>query len=209
MKLSWKFAGKEMIQPIITDYDGNVYTEVVVGTQTWLSRPLRTTHFLDGTTIPELISDSEWSNNGTNTGYCKVNNSDTNLLQYGLLYTWGSVFSGNTLKFVDGYRLPTQAEDVIFTDYVKNNGIYSDIMSDELWTTGNGSNIYNTNFAPSGYRDDAGVFTHVGSESYWRVSDYISLTEAYWQLVFNTSPYFYLDYKNSWSAGMAIRLIKE
>ena len=46
----------------ILDYDGNQYTSVVIGTQEWLVGNLKTTHYKDGTPIPNQISNgySDW-----------------------------------------------------------------------------------------------------------------------------------------------------
>ena len=47
----------------ITDADGNVYTELVLGTQTWLSTPLITTKYNDGSAIEYPLA-AGWAANG-------------------------------------------------------------------------------------------------------------------------------------------------
>jgi uncharacterized protein (TIGR02145 family) len=42
----------------MTDIDGNVYIYVTLGAQQWMIENLRTTHYADGTAIPEIISGS-------------------------------------------------------------------------------------------------------------------------------------------------------
>ena len=63
---------------LITDYDGNIYTSIQIGTQVWLVENLRTTHFRDGTLIPEVTDDSEWRDL-TTPGLCAYNNDWNNV----------------------------------------------------------------------------------------------------------------------------------
>jgi uncharacterized protein (TIGR02145 family) len=46
----------------ITDIDGNVYTEVVIGTQIWLKEDLRVTKYRNGDAIPNITDNTAWSN---------------------------------------------------------------------------------------------------------------------------------------------------
>jgi len=40
----------------VTDYDGNVYTAITVGSQVWMLENLKTTHYRDGTPIPKVTA---------------------------------------------------------------------------------------------------------------------------------------------------------
>lgn len=65
----------------LTDADGNIYTTVTIGTQTWTVENLRTTKFNDGTSIPNVSDSIEWSGlySTTSPGYCYYNNSTSAL----------------------------------------------------------------------------------------------------------------------------------
>jgi len=58
----------------VTDYDGNVYPTVKIGTQVWMAENLRTTHYADGTAIPIVTDDATWIGLAT-AGMCYYNNT--------------------------------------------------------------------------------------------------------------------------------------
>ena len=57
------------IVEIVTDYDGNQYETVKIGGQVWTVQNLKTTTYLDGTNIPLVEDNTDWSNL-TTPGYC-------------------------------------------------------------------------------------------------------------------------------------------
>jgi uncharacterized protein (TIGR02145 family) len=75
----------------LTDYDGNVYNTVAIGTQCWMKENLKTTHYSDGWPI-------EWSTDATFDipHYYYPANTPSNSNNYGLLYNWKAVMRNNT-----------------------------------------------------------------------------------------------------------------
>ena len=73
----------------VTDYDGNIYTTVAVGTQCWFSENLKVTHYRDG----KEIKDSE----------------EIDVKKYGRLYTWASVSDPSGLCST-GWHVPSDRE---------------------------------------------------------------------------------------------------
>jgi len=61
---------------VITDIDGNVYTEVVIGTQIWMVQNLATTRYNDGSSIPNITDNTAWSELSTD-AYCNLGNVST------------------------------------------------------------------------------------------------------------------------------------
>lgn len=116
-----------------TDYDGNTYTTLQLGTQCWLQQNLRTTHFSDGT--PITITSNSFSES---TPYCYCPNNDSAYVHgygaYGYLYNWASVLhganptnatsSGLQGPCPNGWHIPSQAEWTILLNYVGNQQIY-------------------------------------------------------------------------------------
>jgi uncharacterized protein (TIGR02145 family) len=65
----------------VNDFDGNVYHQVKIGTQTWLRENLNSIHYSDGTPI---------------TGAAVYNNSDSLAAIYGRLYNWNDAMKNSS-----------------------------------------------------------------------------------------------------------------
>lgn len=117
--------------PTVTDYDGNTYNTVQIGTQCWMKENLKTTHYSNGVNIP--------LGNGllgsTTIGYYYYpNNETTNKSFYGLLYNWAAVMNGaDTTNLVPsgvqgicptGWHVPSDNEFVVLVDYLHDNSEY-------------------------------------------------------------------------------------
>jgi uncharacterized protein (TIGR02145 family) len=89
----------------VTDFDGNVYDVVRIGTQTWMAENLRSIHYADGTTIDGVFA---------------YNDNPASVEPYGRLYTWPAARRGSTSSNAnpsgiqgacpDGYHLPSRVE---------------------------------------------------------------------------------------------------
>lgn len=79
----------------ITDYDGNVYDTVQIGTLVWLKPNLKTTHYSNGVSIP-LVSDSiMWAHTWTGARCYYQNDSAAYDTVYGTLYNYFAVKDTN------------------------------------------------------------------------------------------------------------------
>lgn len=115
--------------PSVTDYDGNVYSTVQLGTQCWMAENLRTTHFANGTTIPLGTQED-------NSNYFRYYpNNDSSLVdQYGYMYNWKAAVHGSGVSSTasvgvqgvcpDGWHLPSKAEWFTLRIYVGNQSQY-------------------------------------------------------------------------------------
>jgi uncharacterized protein (TIGR02145 family)/uncharacterized repeat protein (TIGR02543 family) len=94
---------------IIKDKDGNVYTEVTIGTQTWMKENLKTMRFNDGTSIPLAEGPADWAATDAPTPmFCWYNNDSTYKATYGALYNWAAVNTGKLAP--QGWHVPSDAE---------------------------------------------------------------------------------------------------
>jgi uncharacterized protein (TIGR02145 family) len=91
----------------ITDFDGNVYQTVKIGTQVWMKENLRTTKYRYGFAIPNLTNLTDWAS-ATSGAYCWYDNNITNKNIYGALYNWYAASTGNLCPI--GWHVPTDAE---------------------------------------------------------------------------------------------------
>lgn len=184
--------------PSVSDYDGNNYPTVQLGSQCWMAQNLRTTHYADGTNIA-LGTDTSSS---ISYRYYPANNS-TNVSTYGYLYNWKAVMRNSSSSAAnpsgvqgicpDGWHVPSDAEWAQLTNYVSNHSQYvcgndneniaKALASSSGWlsnnnicTVGNNCTTNNsTGFSalPSGgYSCAAGYSDNVGfSAAFWSSSE--------------------------------------
>jgi uncharacterized protein (TIGR02145 family) len=101
--------------PPITDIDGNSYNTVTIGTQVWMAENLKTTKFNDGTviptTIPTALDISNTITYPTPVFQWPVNGSESNVAEYGRLYTFWVGVASNPLKVCPtGWHVPSDTE---------------------------------------------------------------------------------------------------
>ena len=114
----------------LKDIDGNKYKLVKIGTQCWMAENLRTTHYADGTEIPQY-------NNKSLSKYdpCYFNpHADSQSLSLnGLLYNWRAATkncsSSQNPSNVQGacphgWHVPSNAEWIQLIDYLKSQPRY-------------------------------------------------------------------------------------
>jgi len=92
--------------PAVTDFDGNVYHTVIIGTQVWMSENLKVTHYRNGEPIPDVIGDSEWAN--LTTGACCEKSAAWGDV-YGKFYNGYAVLDSRNLA-PTGWHIPSDAE---------------------------------------------------------------------------------------------------
>jgi uncharacterized protein (TIGR02145 family) len=62
----------------MTDYDGNVYDTICIGTQEWTVQNWKCTKLNDGTPLTKVTDDTTWANAGTgDLYYCAYNNDES------------------------------------------------------------------------------------------------------------------------------------
>jgi uncharacterized protein (TIGR02145 family) len=191
-KVTHTESGSEVITDIIvhekmmSDYEGNEYRVIMIGSQVWMGENLNSTYYPNGTPIPEIqdanfsgSTDDEWGNLLENDDVYYTS-EDLTFGSYGKLYTWtaamgkdtiGSNITHKTIQGVcpDGWHLPNYEEWAILRDYLDRAHTYSGtvLKSNSGWlNNGNGTDLYGFTAYPTGIMyfnnsefDDVGTFT--------------------------------------------------
>jgi uncharacterized protein (TIGR02145 family) len=157
----------------IRDGDGNEYTSVTIGTQTWIVENLMTTTFNDHAPIPYVSDSTQWRNL-VSPGYCWYNNNISNKEIYGALYNWYTVNTGKLCPV--GWHVPDDQEWLILTDYLGGLSVAGGMlkeMGNTHWSTPNADATNETGFTalPGGFRGNSdfvlGIFNGLGNSGYW------------------------------------------
>lgn len=192
----------------VTDIDGNVYHIVTIGTKQWLVENLKTRHYRNGDSIPNVTSSSTWS--GLTTGaYCDYENSSSNGATYGHLYNWYAVNDSRGLA-PTGWHVATDAEWTTLVNYVGGESVAgAKLKSTSGWNGGgNGTNDYGFTALPGGYRNSEGNFSNYLSNAYWWTNDQYSALNAWRRYLYYASAAAFRDNENK-HFGKSIRCVRD
>lgn len=201
--------------PTVTDFDGNIYNTVFIGSQCWMKENLRATHYSDGLSIPKVTDNTAWSNlTYTDPAYCFYNNDTANASIYGALYTWratmkvdtssNDVSSGVQGICPLGWHVPSDEEWKILegeadSQYGYPNQVWEGtgdrgydaglhLKSSSGWNNNiNGDNIFDFTVLPSGTRIGNGSYVNSGNYSYFWTSTNNSYAGAWSRLLSYTN----------------------
>ena len=118
---------------VVSDYDGNTYTTIQIGSQCWMKENLRARHYADGTPIVYELYNGDSQTISTSSPYFYY---PSNFSYYdGYLYNWkaatrydvGSTTNPSGIQGAcpTGWHLPSKDEWLQLADYVSDAGIYS------------------------------------------------------------------------------------
>ena len=159
----------------ILDGDGNEYTSITIGNQTWLRENLKTTSHIDGVPIVHSTSYSIWigANSSETPSYSYVNNSNSYTDQFGLLYNWYTVENNDVCPL--GFRVPEIADWVTLDNYFgSSDDVYLKEMGFDYWVQ---PNQFSTNFSGfsargPGHRDDLwNYYEFKARQSWWSTTE--------------------------------------
>jgi hypothetical protein len=94
--------------PTLTDFDGNIYNTVQIGSQCWMKENLKVTHYKTGIPIPVVTNNYDWTMILTDAMCWYNNDSATYNGTYGALYNWYTIENKNICPV--GWHVPTDPE---------------------------------------------------------------------------------------------------
>lgn len=199
----------------VTDIDGNVYSTVTIGTQTWMAENLKTTRYRNGDPIPNVISDSQWGYLYTG-AYCWYDNNIVNKDVYGALYNGYAVKDSRNIA-PQGWHVPSKEEWTTLINYLGGDSVAGGKMKvagTAYWNSPNtdASNSSGFNAMPAGYRQrGTGIFMYKGAFTYFRTTtDETSsgYDSAWLVMLFGESGVSRTTYAEK-TGGLSVRCIKD
>ncbi len=199
----------------VTDFDGNVYNTITIGTQVWMKENLKVTHHRNGNLIPQVTDSDEWSNL-TTSAYCSYDNNPANVDIYGYLYNWYAVnfeSDGEKVLCPEGWHVPDKNEWTTLIEYLGGPEVAGGKMKEtgtSHWVDPNTGATNESGFTalPGGYRyEPDGLFYLIEQAGYWWSSTANDMNNAWLaQVIFNNThaPQHYYHKRH----GYSIRCVK-
>ena len=105
----------------LTDVDGNVYSTIKIGNQTWMAENLRTTKYRNAELIPEVTDNAKWMNLSTG-AQCVYNNlaEANNTKKFGRFYNYYAVSDVRNIA-PQGWHVPTTNDWNVLINYLNSN----------------------------------------------------------------------------------------
>jgi uncharacterized protein (TIGR02145 family) len=196
----------------LKDADGNVYTSVTIGTQTWMVENLKTTKYNDGTSIPNVSDGTAWGNL-TTAAYCWYQNDISNKNPYGALY---NAFAVTTSKICpSGWHVPSHSEWITLVEYAGGVLVAGGKLKESgtsHWSSPNtgATDEFGFKALPGGYRSPVSTFIFLGiNGSWWTTTPY---NQGYGFTVFQIGNVrAIIDYISGVGPihGMSVRCVKD
>ena len=212
----------------LTDFDGNEYKEVTIGEQTWMAENLRTTHYADGTEIPNVTSETAWVELGDNSidkAYSYYDNDIELGKTNGAIYTWAAAMNGaastnNNPSEIQGacptdWHVPSDAEWAELVNYVGDNGHEgvegNALKSIILWNEDGLTDPYGFSAFPSGgFNQGTPIgFVSIGTHTLWWSGTQSSTIDIYTYQLDKGFPDVFRDNQANKSSGHSVQCIKD
>lgn len=160
----------------VTDFDGNSYRTIQIGSQEWMAENLRTTKYNDGSVILQTNNYQNWQSSNVG-AWCWYDTSAIYEPSYGKLYNWYAVNDSKGLC-PTGWHVPTDADWTTLTNFLGGeSGAGGKLKEKGLahWLSPNIDATNESGFTglPGGFRESNGTFFEFGTYgSWWTGTEY-------------------------------------
>ncbi len=211
--LGTTYGDQQILITNLTDFDGNIYHPIFIGTQVWLTENLKVTHYNDGTGIDYIDGNTPWGSISAG-AYSYYNDDTIYLADYGNLYNWFAVSDPGGLC-PTGWHVPSDSDWQTLTTYLGGWLVAGGKMKEsgsEHWIGLNTGADNSSGFTalPGGRRFDAGdpVYGNMGSDGFWWSGTEIDSSVSWSVSIYTTGAILNIDnmYKKTW--GFSVRCIK-
>lgn len=187
----------------VTDVDGNVYGTVRIGFNCWMKENLRTTHYADGTNVPDFRAYQ---------GNDAYPDSAQNAQLFGLLYSWNATVNNTVAENAgemvqgicpDGWVVPNAAQfEKMMSIDVK------ELRTAEYWMLHDGTNTTGFTMLPAGYYNNVNDRCEylLGNTFFW-TSD-LSTDSEVRTFEADCHCYRWQEVHNTKSAGLSVRCVQ-
>jgi len=195
----------------VSDFEGNSYKTVAIGSQTWMAENLNSIKLNDGTAIPLVKNNTSWSNLTTPAYSYYANDSTSSHTRWGALYNWYAV---NTKKLCPtGWHVPSADDWTALNTYLGVDSLAGGKLKEVGtydWYTPNiyATDVYGYKALPFGYRFYNGSFNNFGYSGNWWSSTEIS-TGLAWYRYLSFSNGTLIANHNDKNYGLSVRCIKD
>lgn len=194
----------------VSDFEGNEYKTIAIGTQVWMAENLRSEKLNNGTSIPLVTDNNTWSNMTTPAYSFYSHDSVSYKNNYGALYNWFVIKTGRICP--TGWHVPSDVEFTTLNTTLAVDSLAGGMLKFDagFWLAPNTYATNSTGFTAlsGGYRNYNGSFNN--SAGY--LAAFWSSTESG-----NFARYIYLSYNSGAIGrnytdkenGLSVRCIKD
>jgi uncharacterized protein (TIGR02145 family) len=184
---------------------------IKIGNQAWAKKNLDIANFKNGDPIPEVKSEDEWEQAGTDgkPAWCYYDNDSSIGKKYGKLYNWYAVNDARGLA-PTGWHIATDEEWTTLSNFLGGEDIAGiKLKCDTGWLEkGNGTNITGFAALPGGYRYFAGVFFNAGQDGGWWTSTEKGAGYASLRYLYSANSNVFANRLNC-KLGLSVRCVKD
>jgi uncharacterized protein (TIGR02145 family) len=192
------------------DKDGNDYTTVTLGSQTWMAENLKAARYHNGDYILNVPDSIEWGNLTTGAS-CDYRNIPGNSLTYGKLYNFYAVTDPRIIC-PTGWHIPSDAEWTTLTTYLGTDAAGGKLKETGTthWLSPNTGATDESGFTalPGGFRYGDGTFYNLNLYAcFWSSTEETSISA--WSRILSNNYAYVTREADHKTHGYSVRCVKD